>query len=100
MRAGAAQKRGALLAPVEQLQRVHRHDAEAEVAPLEREVARVREHALDRQLAGVRTERREQLRVSLERGDGKPRTGEEARDATGAGAVVEDRPAGACPEPD
>ncbi len=74
----------------EQLDRLHRHDAQREVAPLERERARVGAHASRRLPRGALAQRREQLGVEVERGHAVPAAGEVERHAPGARADVED----------
>ena len=95
----AAQERRAPIRPSEQLQGLHRHEHEREPAA-QGELARIGDDGLDRQPCGAVLQRSQQRRVSVQRDYRRTTGGEIERDATGAGADVENRApglAGQCP---
>ncbi len=75
----------------EQLEGLHRHEAQGEVAAGKLERPRVRAYALHLLLAGPALQRSKQVGVEVERGDTMARTGEIERHPARAGADIEDR---------
>ena len=92
MLANAAQKRRAARRAAEQLDRLHRHDAQREPA-VEDERPRVGDDRRDVEPVGARAQLREQLAIDVERRDLMTGARELERDSPGAGADVQDRSA-------
>ena len=87
----APQERDPAVAAAEQLDRLHRHDAQREPPAPRSNVAGVRAHGVERELTGALGELVQQLVVEVERGDAVAARGEVERDPPGAGADVEHR---------
>jgi hypothetical protein len=89
VRGGGGEEAGAL---GQQLDGLHGDDDEGE-GGTELEERRVGGHGADVEPGGARRERRQQLRLAVQRGHGEARAREVERDAPGARADVEHRPA-------
>jgi hypothetical protein len=89
----AAQEGRASARSSEQLQRLHRHDHKRESA-VQGEAPGVRDDGLDGQPLRAMPERVQQRRVGVQGDDRDSAGGEVQRDATGARADVQHRPAG------
>ena len=92
MRPGTPHERHASARAFEQLDRLHRHQAQGEVAPADREVASVGGDRLDAQSRRAPAQLLEQDGVEIERRHRVAGSRELERHPTGTRADIEDRP--------